>query len=107
MVAWPSSSSPWSQAVSSRRMFTIARTLSYVLEGTFGVRVGDEVATVSRGSYVYKPRGSATHLLEPRPNPWPAARDHLAGRFRAFLPAAGRAHTDSGSGVGREAGRTW
>lgn len=31
--------------------------LSYVLEGTFGVRVGSDVATVGPGSYVYKPRG--------------------------------------------------
>jgi mannose-6-phosphate isomerase-like protein (cupin superfamily) len=31
--------------------------LSYVLEGTFGVKVGDRVATAEPGAYVYKPRG--------------------------------------------------
>jgi quercetin dioxygenase-like cupin family protein len=31
--------------------------LSYVLEGTFGVRVGDEVGTAGPGSYFLKPRG--------------------------------------------------
>ena len=31
--------------------------LSYVLEGTFGVRVGDQVAEAGPGSYVYKPKG--------------------------------------------------
>jgi mannose-6-phosphate isomerase-like protein (cupin superfamily) len=31
--------------------------LSYVLEGTFGIRVGDRVMDVTAGSYVVKPRG--------------------------------------------------
>jgi mannose-6-phosphate isomerase-like protein (cupin superfamily) len=31
--------------------------LSYVLEGTFGVRVGDDVIEAGPGSYVVKPRG--------------------------------------------------
>jgi len=30
--------------------------LSYVIEGTFGVRVGDEVGEVGAGCYVWKPR---------------------------------------------------
>jgi mannose-6-phosphate isomerase-like protein (cupin superfamily) len=33
--------------------------LSCVLEGTFGVRVGDEVGYAGPGSYVWKPRGVA------------------------------------------------
>lgn len=33
--------------------------LSYILEGRFGVRVGDEVAYAGPGSYVWKPRGVA------------------------------------------------
>jgi mannose-6-phosphate isomerase-like protein (cupin superfamily) len=31
--------------------------LSYVLEGTFGVRIGDRIASAGAGSYVFKPRG--------------------------------------------------
>ena len=31
--------------------------LSYVLEGTFGVRVGDQIASAGPGSYIYKPKG--------------------------------------------------
>lgn len=31
--------------------------LSYVLEGTFGARVGDQVTSVGPGSYIYKPKG--------------------------------------------------
>jgi len=30
--------------------------ISYVLEGTFGVRIGDEVAEAGPGSYIFKPR---------------------------------------------------
>lgn len=31
--------------------------LSYVLEGEFGVRIGDQVVRASPGSYIFKPRG--------------------------------------------------
>jgi quercetin dioxygenase-like cupin family protein len=31
--------------------------LSYVIEGTFGVRVGDQVLAAGPGAYVFKPRG--------------------------------------------------
>ena len=31
--------------------------LSYVVEGTFGVRIGDRVLEAAPGSYVFKPRG--------------------------------------------------
>lgn len=43
--------------------------LSYVLEGTFGVRIGDEEATVGPGSYVYKPRGVPHTFWNPGPAP--------------------------------------
>lgn len=53
--------------------------LSYVLEGTFGVRVGNDVATVGPGCYVYKPRGVPHTFWNPGPVParlieiiWPA-----------------------------------
>ena len=41
--------------------------LSYVLEGTFGVRVGNDVATVGPGCYVYKPRGVPHTFWNPGP----------------------------------------
>lgn len=31
--------------------------LSYVIEGEFGVKVGDQIFTATRGCYVFKPRG--------------------------------------------------
>jgi quercetin dioxygenase-like cupin family protein len=53
--------------------------LSYVLEGAFGIRVGDEVATAVPGSYVFKPRGVPHTFWNPGPQSarlieliWPA-----------------------------------
>src|SRR5262249_36773510 len=43
--------------------------LSFVLEGTFGVRVGDLVATAGPGTYVYKPRGVPHTFWNPGPTP--------------------------------------
>ncbi len=36
---------------------TMEDEFSYVLEGTIGVRVGDDVALAEQGSYIYKPCG--------------------------------------------------
>jgi quercetin dioxygenase-like cupin family protein len=43
--------------------------LSYVLDGTFGVRIGDDVMQVSAGSYVFKPRGVPHTFWNAGPQP--------------------------------------
>lgn len=43
--------------------------LSYVLEGTFGVRIGDEVAEAGPGSYVLKPRNVPHTFWNAGPGP--------------------------------------
>lgn len=63
--------------------------LSYVLEGRFGVRVGDEVAEVGPGTYVFKPREVPHTFWNPGPGRarlieiiWPAG-------FERFFEALG------------------
>ncbi|MFE9727391.1 cupin domain-containing protein [Streptomyces sp. NPDC005794] len=79
--------------------------LSYVLEGTFGVRVGDRVATAAQGTYVFKPRGvphtfwnagsELGRLLEVI---WPAG-------FERFFESLGKAAQAADSQEGFEAQR--
>jgi uncharacterized cupin superfamily protein len=40
--------------------------ISHVLEGEIGVMIGDEVYRATAGSYVLKPRGVVSRILEPR-----------------------------------------
>ena len=42
---------------------------SYVLEGTVGVKLGDQEFLVSRGSYIVKPRGIPHAFWNPGPEP--------------------------------------
>jgi mannose-6-phosphate isomerase-like protein (cupin superfamily) len=58
--------------------------LSYVLEGTFGVKIGDEIATAGPGTYVYKPKGIPHTFWNPGPEParlieliWPSRFEHF------------------------------
>ncbi len=58
--------------------------LSYVLEGTFGVRVGDRVGTAGPGSYFFKPRGVPHTFWNAGPAParlieivWPSGCEHF------------------------------
>lgn len=69
--------------------------LSYVLQGTFGVKVGSEVATAGPGTYIFKPKGvphtfwnagkDRARLIEII---WPAGLEHF---FEALGEAAGSA----------------
>ena len=43
--------------------------LSYVLEGTLGVRVGDRIMDLTAGSYVFKPRGIPHTFWNAGPGP--------------------------------------
>ncbi len=72
--------------------------LSYVLEGTFGVRIGDEVATVGPGTYIYKPRGIPHTFWNPGPKAgrlieliWPAGFE----KYFEALAEPGRTSSDS------------
>jgi len=58
--------------------------LSYVLEGTFGVRIGDQIATAGPGAYIYKPRGIPHTFWNAGNGParlieiiWPATFEHF------------------------------
>jgi mannose-6-phosphate isomerase-like protein (cupin superfamily) len=71
--------------------------LSYVLEGTFGVRVGDDVATAGPGTYIYKPKGVPHTFWNVGPEPaklleiiWPAG-------FERFFESLGDAARSAGS----------
>lgn len=83
--------------------------LSYVLEGTFGVPVGDDVATVSRGSYVYKPRGLPDTFWNPGPTPgrlleiiWPAGFERFFQRLAELTQTAGQELDVKRAELGRE-----
>jgi quercetin dioxygenase-like cupin family protein len=43
--------------------------ISYVLEGQFGVRIGDEEAVAGPGTYIVKPRGIPHTFWNPGPEP--------------------------------------
>lgn len=43
--------------------------LSYVIEGTIGARIGDEIAVLEPGSYVFKPRGVKHTFWNPTDKP--------------------------------------
>ncbi|MDQ0791771.1 cupin domain-containing protein [Streptomyces sp. B1I3] len=71
--------------------------LSYVLEGTFGVRVGDRVATAGVGTYVFKPRGVPHTFWNAGSEPgrlleviWPAG-------FERFFESLGKLAQTAGS----------
>jgi quercetin dioxygenase-like cupin family protein len=71
--------------------------LSYVLEGTFGARIGDRVVTAAAGSYLFKPRGVPHTFWNAGPGParlieilWPAGFE----RFFDQLGELARTLTD-------------
>jgi quercetin dioxygenase-like cupin family protein len=43
--------------------------LSYVIEGTIGARIGDEIAVLEAGSYIFKPRGVKHTFWNPTDQP--------------------------------------
>ncbi|MEU0389007.1 cupin domain-containing protein [Streptomyces chartreusis] len=80
--------------------------LSYVLEGTFGVRVGDRVATAEQGTYVFKPRGVPHTFWNASSEPgrlleiiWPAG-------FERFFESLGQVAQTTDSQEELEAQRT-
>jgi quercetin dioxygenase-like cupin family protein len=71
--------------------------LSYVLEGVFGVRIGDKVLEAGPGTYVFKPRGVPHTFWNAGEEParlveliWPAG-------FERFFEELGAAFTAGGA----------
>lgn len=69
--------------------------LSYVLEGRFGVRVGDEEAIAGPGTYIFKPREIPHTFWNPGPEParlieiiWPAGFDRFFDRLGEIFGTA-------------------
>ncbi|MHB8377192.1 MAG: cupin domain-containing protein [Dehalococcoidia bacterium] len=63
--------------------------LSYILEGTFGVKVGEEIAEAGPGSYVFKPRGVAHTFWNPGPAPARLIEIIQPAGFERFFEALG------------------
>ncbi|HEV2357624.1 MAG TPA: cupin domain-containing protein [bacterium] len=69
--------------------------LSYVVTGTFGIRIGDAIATAGPGSYVFKPRNVPHTFWNPGPGParlieliWPAGFERFFGQLDEIAHAA-------------------
>jgi mannose-6-phosphate isomerase-like protein (cupin superfamily) len=78
--------------------------LSYVLEGTFGVRVGDRIGKAGPGSYFFKPRDVPHTCWNVGPGParmieimWPGGLDRV---FFERLAAVRSAAVAAGTGTG-------
>ncbi|MHB8731547.1 MAG: cupin domain-containing protein [bacterium] len=70
--------------------------LSYVLEGTFGVRIGNEIVTAGPRSYVFKPRDIPHTFWNPGPKParlieliWPAGFERFFESLDEIVRTAG------------------
>jgi quercetin dioxygenase-like cupin family protein len=60
--------------------------ISYVLEGEFGVRVGDQVLRVTPGCYVFKPRNVPHTFWNPSPAPARLIEIITPAGFERFFP---------------------
>jgi quercetin dioxygenase-like cupin family protein len=70
--------------------------LSYVIEGRIGARVGDEVAEVEAGSYVFKPRNVMHTFWNPTDKPARILEMIVPAGFEEYFARLGRLF---GSGV--------
>lgn len=64
--------------------------LSYVLEGTFGVRIGDVISEAGPGCYVFKPRGVAHTFWNAGPAPARLIEIITPAGFELFFEAVGQ-----------------
>ena len=80
--------------------------LSYVIEGTFGVRVGDEVGYAGPGSYVWKPRGVAHTFWNEGPGRARLIEIIVPAGFEDFFASLARAAANAGSPEEFDAERT-
>jgi mannose-6-phosphate isomerase-like protein (cupin superfamily) len=63
--------------------------VSYVLEGRFGVRIGETEAEAGPGSYIVKPRGVPHTFWNPGPEPARLIEVIVPGRFERFFRELG------------------
>jgi quercetin dioxygenase-like cupin family protein len=80
--------------------------LSYVLEGTFGVRVGDEVADAGPGSYIFKPRNVPHTFWNAGPGPARLMEIIQPAGFEDFFEKLGEAAQTASSPEEFDATRT-
>lgn len=70
--------------------------LSYVLAGTFGVRVGDQEAVAGPGTYVYKPKGVLHTFWNPTDLPARMIELIFPAGFERFFEALGQVNSRPG-----------
>lgn len=70
--------------------------LSYVLEGTFGVRIGDHEAQAGPGTYIYKPKGILHTFWNPTDQPARMIELIFPAGFEHFFEALGPINASSG-----------
>ena len=80
--------------------------LSYVLEGTFGVRVGDEIAEAGPGTYVWKPRNIPHTFWNAGPGSARLLEIIQPAGFEVFFEQLGEAARTSSSPEEFDASRT-
>lgn len=73
--------------------------LSYVLEGTFGVRIGDDEAEAGPGRYVYKPKGIMHTFWNPTDQPARMIELIFPAGFEHFFEALGPINASPGDPV--------
>lgn len=64
--------------------------LSYILEGTVGVRIGDEIAEAVAGSYVFKPRAVPHTFWNPTDRPARLLEIIVAAGFEDYFAEIAR-----------------
>ena len=68
----------------------------YVLDGTFEIRIGDEVHTVGPGGFAYAPRGTVHNFRNVAETPSRVLVGFAPGGMDGFFRESGRPATDDG-----------
>ena len=68
----------------------------FVLDGTFEIRIGDEVHTVGPGGFAYAPRGTVHNFRNTAETPGRVLVGFAPGGMDAFFRESGSAATDDG-----------
>jgi mannose-6-phosphate isomerase-like protein (cupin superfamily) len=69
----------------------------FVLDGTFEIRIGDEVHTVGSGGFAYAPRGAIHNFRNTAATPSRILVGFAPGGMDGFFRESGRAATNDGS----------
>src|SRR5919202_928865 len=68
----------------------------YVLDGTFEIRIGDDVHTLGPGGFAYAPRGTGHNFRNTAPTPSRVLVGFTPAGMEGFFRASGRPATDDG-----------